>query len=128
MMENIRLIKTGDDYDWALQEVAAYFENEPETGTPDGDRFQLLLDLVEAYEAKHYPIDALDPITAISAYMELTGHTQKELAILLGSAPRASEILNKHRALTMEMVFKLNKAWGIPAETLIQPYHLSNKS
>lgn len=125
-MENIRPIKTEDDYNWAIAEISKYFENEPEMGSPDGDRFDVLATLVEAYEDKHYPIEALDPVEAIYAHMEMNGLRQVELADILGSRPRASEILHRKRPLTLEMVHKLHSAWHIPAEVLIQPYHLAN--
>ncbi len=124
-MENIRPLKTEDDYDWAIAEITKYFENEPEVGSPDGDRFDVLADLVEAYEARHYPIETLDPVTAIRAHMEMAGLKQLALAEIIGSASRASEILNRKRLLTMDMAHRIHKNWRIPAEVLIQPYHLA---
>ncbi|RVA91129.1 type II toxin-antitoxin system HigA family antitoxin [Mesorhizobium sp. M7A.F.Ca.US.006.04.2.1] len=125
-MENIRPIKTVADYDWAIAEIAKYFENEPEVGSLDGDRFDVLATLIEAYEDKHYPIEAPDPVEAIHSHMELFNLSRKALAEVIGSSPRATEVLNKKRALTLDMVFKLNKEWKIPAEVLVQPYHLAN--
>lgn len=125
-MENIRPLRTEADYEWALREIAGYFENQPEVGSPDGDRFDVLATLIEAYEEGHYPIAALDPVEMISAYMEMAGLTQKDLAELFGSSPRASEVLSRKRALTMDMAYKLNRTWGIPAETLIKPYRLAS--
>jgi HTH-type transcriptional regulator/antitoxin HigA len=125
-MENIRALKTQADYDWAIAEITRYFEDEPKAGTPEGDRFDVLATLIESYEDKHYPIEALDPVEAIRSHMTLFGLPRKALAEIIGSSPRATEILNRKRALTMDMVFKLNKEWHIPAEVLIQPYHLAN--
>ncbi|MER8376374.1 type II toxin-antitoxin system HigA family antitoxin [Mesorhizobium sp. M1409] len=125
-MENIRPIKTEADYDWAIAEISRYFENEPEVGTPDGDRFDVLATLIEAYEDEHYPIEAPDPVEAIRSHMELFNLSRKALAEVIGSSPRATEVLNRKRALTLDMVFKLNKEWNIPAEVLVQPYHLAN--
>jgi HTH-type transcriptional regulator/antitoxin HigA len=125
-MENIRALKTEADYDWAIAEITRYFEDEPKAGTPEGDRFDVLATLIEAYEDKHYPIEALDPVEAIRSHMTLFDLPRKALAEVIGSSPRATEILNRKRALTMDMVFKLNKEWHIPAEVLIQPYHLAN--
>lgn len=125
MMENIRPLKTETDYDWAVAEIARYFENEPEVGSPEGDRFDVLAALIEAYEDKHYPIESPDPIEAIRSHMMLFNLPRKALADVIGSSPRATEVLNRKRALTMDMVFKLNKEWHIPAEVLIRPYHLA---
>ncbi|MFK4825622.1 type II toxin-antitoxin system HigA family antitoxin [Paenochrobactrum sp. BZR 588] len=125
-MENIRPIKTEADYDWAIVEITKYFENEPEVGSPDGDRFDILATLIEAYENKHYPITTPDPIEAIQAHMDMAGYKQAALADVIGSRSRASEVLSKKRQLTMDMAFKLNRDWHIPAEVLIQPYHLVN--
>jgi HTH-type transcriptional regulator / antitoxin HigA len=124
-MKNVRPIRTEEDYDWAIAEVTKYFEKEPEPGSPDGDRFDLLSDLIEAYEDKHYPIDAPDPVSAIQANMEMAGYSRSALIEVLGSASRASEILNRKRALTMDMVYALHREWHIPAEILIAPYHLA---
>jgi HTH-type transcriptional regulator/antitoxin HigA len=129
-MENIRPIKTEADYDWAIAEITKYFESEPEVGTPDGDCFDVLATLIEAYEDEHYPIEAPDPVEAIRSHMELFNLSRKALAEVIGSSPRATEVLNRKRALTLDMVFKLNKElnkeWNIPAEVLVQPYHLAN--
>jgi len=124
-MENIRPIKTEADYDWAIAEITKYFENEPEVGSADGDRFDVLATLIEAYEDKHYPIEAPDPVEAIRSHMELFNLPRKALADVIGSSPRATEVLSRKRALTMDMVFKLNKEWHIPAEVLVRPYHLA---
>ncbi|TPM06463.1 type II toxin-antitoxin system HigA family antitoxin [Mesorhizobium sp. B2-3-11] len=126
-MENIRPVKTEADYDWAIAEITKYFENEPEIGSPDGDRFDVLATLIEAYEDKHYPIQAPDPVEAIHSHMQLFNLPRKALAEVIGSSPRATEVLNRRRALTLDMIFKLNKEWNIPAEILVQPYHLANE-
>ncbi|MFA6157487.1 type II toxin-antitoxin system HigA family antitoxin [Mesorhizobium sp.] len=125
-MENIRPIKTKADYDWAIAEITRYFENEPEVGSSEGDRFDVLATLIEAYEDKHYPIESPDPVEAIQSHMQLFNLSRKALAEIIGSSPRATEVLNRQRALTMDMVFKLNKEWNIPAEILVQPYHLAH--
>ncbi|GLS17869.1 XRE family transcriptional regulator [Labrys miyagiensis] len=123
-MKDIRPLRTEADYDWALAEVEHYFNRQPEPGTPDGDRFAVLADLIEAYEAHHWPVGPVDPIEAIRYRMEIGGKTRRDLAALLGSRSRASEILRRRRALTLPMIHKLNREWGIPAEVLITPYHL----
>jgi HTH-type transcriptional regulator/antitoxin HigA len=123
-MKNIRAIRTEADYDWALAEIEQYFQAEPDPGTPAADRFDVLATLIEAYEAKHWPIEPADPIEAIRYKMEVAGLKQSDLAELLGSASRASEILNRKRALTIDMVFKISRQWSIPAESLVLPYHI----
>ncbi|NKC23022.1 XRE family transcriptional regulator [Ochrobactrum oryzae] len=125
-MENIRPIKTEADYEWALAEVAAYFDKLPEIGSPDADRFDVLSALVEAYEREQFPIPVAGPIETITAYMQMHGLNQSAFAAVIGSRSRASEILNRRRALTMDMAYKVNRAWGIPAEILLQPYHLAS--
>lgn len=123
-MDNIRAIRNDDDLAWAIAEVSRYFDNPPDPFSTDGMRFDVLSDLVEAYEDKHYPIDAPEPIELIKAHMELTGRSQSDLATLFASRSRASEVLNKKRALTVEMIHRLHKEWGIPADCLVVPYHL----
>jgi len=125
MMENIRPIRTDEDLAWALQEVAVYFDHPPAPGTADADRFDVLSDLIEAYENRHHPIAAMEPIELLKAHMDNTSRTQADLAALLRSRSRASEILNRKRALTVEMIFKLSSEWGIPAECLVAPYELA---
>lgn len=117
----IRPIRTEDDYKAALREVSAFFDSEPTPGTPDGDRFEILLTLVEAYESKHYPIDLPDPIEAIKFRMEQAGLTPKDLVPSIGRLNRVYEILNRKRPLTLAMIWKLHQKLGIPAESLIQP-------
>lgn len=121
---DVRPIRNEADYDWALAEIEQYFDREPAPGTPEADRFEVLADLIEAYEARHWPIEPADPIEVIRYRMELGGFQTKDLAEVLGSKSRASEILNRKRAITLDMARKLHAAWGIPAEVLIRPYRL----
>ena len=121
MNMNIRPIHTESDYQAALREVSAYFENEPEPGTPDGDRFDILLTLVEAYEAKQFPIRLPDPVEAIKFRMEQAGLTVKDLTRAIGRTNRVYEVLARKRPLTLKMIWKLHEMFGIPAESLIQP-------
>ena len=125
MKKAVRPLRNEADYDWALAEIAPYFERPPAQGTLEADRFDLLATVIEAYEARHWPIEPADPIDAIRYRMETAGYTQADLARLLGSRPRASEIMSRKRALTIPMAYKLHREWNIPAETLIRPYHLS---
>ena len=118
---NIRPIHTEDDYRAAMLEISAFFDNEPEPGTPEGDRFEILLTLAEAYEAQHFPVDLPDPVEAIKFRMEQTGLTPKDLQPLIGRLNRVYEILNRKRPLTLSMIRKLHEGLGIPAESLIRP-------
>ncbi len=123
-MENIRAIRNDEDLAWAIGEVEVYFDNPPALDTTEADRFDILSALIEAYEDRYYPIDAPEPVELIKAHMEMTGRSQADLAELFGSRSRASEVLNRRRALTVDMIHKLNTEWGIPADCLVQPYHL----
>ena len=116
---NIQPIRTKADYKRALREVSAYFDNEPEPGSEDGDRFEILATLVEAYEAKHFPIEAPDPIEAIRFRMEQGGLTAKDLVPSIGQQNRVYEVLNRKRGLTLDMIRNLHRNLGIPAESLI---------
>ena len=117
----IRPIHTAADYRAALREVSVYFDNEPEPGTPDGDRFDVLLTLVDAYEAKQFPIDLPDPVEAIKFRMEQAGLTPKDLVTAIGRLNRVYEILARKRPLTLNMIWRLHERFGIPAESLIRP-------
>jgi len=125
MQMDIRAIRTEADYEWALTEIERYFDDQPAPGTPEAARFDVLADLLKVYEDRHHPIDAPDPVEMIKQWMELRQLSQGDFAALIGSKSRASEILNRRRALTMEMVFKLNREWHIPADVLVAPYHLA---
>lgn len=118
---DIRPLRNEADYDWALKEIAQYFEHEPKRGTPQADRFDVLAALIEAYEAKHWPIAPPDPVDAIKFRMEQAGFKQGDLGRLIGSKSRASEIMNRKRSLTMDQAYRLHNEWHIPAESLLQP-------
>ena len=122
---DIKPVRTEADYKAALREVSAYFDSEPEPDTPDGDRFEILLTLVEAYEAKHFPIDLPDPVEAIKFRMEQAGLTPKDLVPAIGRLNRVYEILARKRPLTLGMIWRLHEEFGIPAESLIRPTKLS---
>jgi len=126
-MRNIRAIRTEADYDAALADIEQYFLRPPEPGTEEAERFDVLANLIEAYEAKHWSIDEPDPVEAILYRMELSGYEQADLAMLLGSRSRASEILGRKRPLTLQMARKLNAIWNIPAEALLKPYRLRSR-
>jgi HTH-type transcriptional regulator/antitoxin HigA len=119
---DIKPIKTEVDYNSALKEIEQLMERDLESDTPESDRFEVLVTLVEAYEAKHYPIGSPDPIEAIKIRMDDLGLSRKDLEALMGSRGRVSEILNRKRPLTMPMIRRLHEALHIPLEVLIQPY------
>jgi HTH-type transcriptional regulator / antitoxin HigA len=117
---DIRPIKTKKDHAQALKRIETLMS--AKVNTPAGDELDILVTLVEAYEAKHYVIDAPDPIAAIQHRMEALGMVRKDLEPLLGSKSRVSEVLNRKRKLTMEMVRNLHEGMQLPAEALIQDY------
>lgn len=117
----IKPIKNEVNYQATLKEIELLFDAAPDT--PEGDRLEVLTTLVEAYEERHYSIPMPDPIEAISYHMESRGLTRRDLEPHIGSRARVSEVLNRKRQLTMEMIRNLHKGLGIPAEVLIQPYH-----
>jgi HTH-type transcriptional regulator/antitoxin HigA len=118
----IRPIRTEADHEAALAEVEVFFDmdSEPEPGTPDGDRFDVLATLIAAYEARHYPIAPPDPVEAIKFRMEQAGLTPKDLAPMIGGLNRVYEVLNRKRGLSLTMIRKLHEKLGISAESLIQ--------
>lgn len=117
----IRPLRSEADYKAAVDEIERYFDHPPKPGSPDTDRFDLLMLIVEHYERERWPIDPPDPVDAIRYGMEARGLTQTDLGRLLGSRQRASDILTGRRLLTMRMAWKLHRDWGIPAEALIRP-------
>jgi HTH-type transcriptional regulator/antitoxin HigA len=117
----IRILQTEADYEAAVDEIERYFDHPPRSGSPEGDRFDLLTLVVEEYERKNWPIDPPDAVDAIRYGMETRGLSQADLGRLLGSRQRASDILSRRRPLTMGMAWKLHRDWGIPAEALIKP-------
>ena len=118
-MKGIRPIRTRSDYRAALAEVSPLFDREPQLGTPEGDRFDVLVTLIEAYEREHFPIEAPDPVEAIKFRMEQKGLSPKDLQPMIGRLNRVYEVLAGSRPLTMNMVRRLHRDLGIPAESLI---------
>jgi HTH-type transcriptional regulator / antitoxin HigA len=116
---NIKPVRTDTDYRAALKEIEALMKAAPDT--PEGEKLDVLVTLVEAYEARHYPLDLPDPVEAIKFEMEQKGLTVKDLEPMIGKSNRVYEILNYKRALTLKMIWKLNRELGIPAESLIKP-------
>jgi HTH-type transcriptional regulator/antitoxin HigA len=122
---DIRPIHTDEDHRAALAEIEASWGT-PE-GSEEGDRLEVLVALVELYEARRWPDGSgasFDPIDVLHYALNELGHTQAELAAVLGSRSRASEILSRRRALTVEMIHRISQAWKIPADLLVRPYTL----
>jgi len=119
---DIKPIKTETDYNDALKEAENLMTAKKDT--PEGDRLDVLVTLIEAYEEKHHPILPPDPVEAIIHQMDSQGLSRKDLVPLIGSRARVSEILNKKRSLSITMIRKLQKGLGISAEILIKPYRL----
>jgi len=119
---NIKPIKTEADYEAALMRVGELMEAQADT--PEGDELDILAALIEHYEAKHYPIDAPDPIEAIKFRMEQYGLKDKDLVQYIGRSGRVSEVLNYKRKLTLTMIRKLHAGLNIPTKSLVQDYEL----
>ncbi len=122
---NIKPIRTDADHRAALKEIERLWGAVP--GTEEGDKLDILAALVERYEEGRWPIEEpdWDPVNVLRHAIDELGHTQAELAQLLGSRSRASEILNRQRALTVEMIHAISEAWKIPAALLVKPYKLA---
>lgn len=117
---DINLIKTEKDYNQALERLELIFN--AKKGSPEGDELELLGILIDQYENEYFPIDLPDPIEAIKFRMEQMGYNQNDLAKIVGLKSRASEILNRKRKLSLEMIRRLHTSLNIPTEVLIQNY------
>jgi HTH-type transcriptional regulator / antitoxin HigA len=116
----LKILKTKEDYEAALIRLEAIFESKK--GADTADELELLSLLIENYENQQHPIDLPDPIEAIKFRMDQLGYKQKDLAKALGQKSRVSEVLNKKRKLSIEMIRKLHETLGIPSEVLIRDY------
>jgi len=115
---DIKPIRTETDYQAALKEVERLIDSQP--GTPEGDRMDVLVTLIEAYEARHFPIpEPDDPVGVLEYYMESRGLSRSDLLPYLGSKERVSEVLNHKRGLSLEMIRRLHAGLGIPADLLV---------
>ena len=117
-MMDIKPIKIDSDYRAALKEIETLMMAEPDT--QEGEKLDVLVTLVEAYEQKHYPLDLPDPVEAIKFEMEQKGLTVKDLEPMIGKSNRVYEVLNHKRSLTLKMIWRLHEQLGIPAESLIK--------
>jgi len=115
---DIKPIKTKRDYEAALRAIEPLMS--AKRNTPEGDRLDVLVTLIEAYEARHFPLDLPDPVEAIKFVMEQRNLTVKDLVPYIGRPNRVYEVLNRRRPLTMAMAWKLHRGLGIPAESLIK--------
>jgi HTH-type transcriptional regulator/antitoxin HigA len=123
-MMDVKPLHNEQDYDWAIREVTRYFDSEPVPGTADGDRFEVLSTLIKEYEDKHFATPHGDPVDVLNFAIESLGKSQAELAHLIGRN-RASEILNRVRPLTLDMIRTISKEWNIPVEALTPQYDLA---
>lgn len=119
MATDLKPIRTDADYEDALTEVERLWG--AKSGTPKGDRLDVLATLIDAYEAKHYPMDPPDPVEAIRFRMEQQGLTRKDLEPMIGPRNRVADVLNRKRSLSIEMIRQLHDRLGISAEVLIRP-------
>jgi HTH-type transcriptional regulator/antitoxin HigA len=119
MTTDLKPIRNEADYDAALAEVEKLWG--AKSGTEEGDRLDVLATLIDAYEAKHYPIDPPDPVEAIRFRMEQQGLTRKDLEPMIGPRNRVADVLNRKRGLSIDMIRQLHDRLGISAEVLIRP-------
>ena len=123
---NIRPIRTDKDHHTALAEIERLWGSP--IGTPNGDKLDVLVTLVERYEERRWPLKSrrrFDPVDVLHYAIDELGHTQAELAKILGSRARASEILARRRPLTLEMIQKVSASWKISADLLVRPYRVA---
>ena len=116
----IKVIKTEKEYKQALKRLEVIFDSEP--GTPEGDELELLSLLIDNYEKVHHPIDLPDPIEAIKFRMEQLNYKPKDLANVIGLRSRVTEVLNKKRKLSLNMIRKINQSMHISTDVLVQKY------
>ncbi|MBV8963702.1 MAG: helix-turn-helix domain-containing protein [Hyphomicrobiales bacterium] len=119
MANELKPLRAEADYEKALIEVERLWGSK--SGTPKGDRLDVLVTLIEAYEDEHYPMDPPDPIEAIKFRMEQRGLSRKDLEPLIGTRTRVAEVLNRKRGLSIGMIRRLHDRLGISADVLIQP-------
>jgi HTH-type transcriptional regulator / antitoxin HigA len=120
---DVRPIHSEADYDWAIREVTHCFNNQPAPDTQDAGRFEVLSILIRDYEDKRFKMPDSDPVDILHFAIESMGRSQADLDDLIGRN-RASEILNRIRPLTLEMIRRINAEWGIPIELLTPSYRL----
>ncbi len=119
MATELKPIRTRADHKNALAEVERLWG--AKSGTPKGDRLDVLATLIDAYETRHYPMDPPDPIEAIQFRMEQQGLSRKDLEPMIGTRARVAEVMNRRRSLSIDMIRRLHDQLGISAEVLIRP-------
>ena len=119
MATELKPIRSERDYEKALGEVETLWG--AKSGTPRGDRLDVLATLIDAYEAEHHPMDPPDPVEAIKFRMEQQGLTRKDLEPAIGTRTRVAEVLNRKRSLSIGMIRRLHDRFGISADVLIRP-------
>src|SRR5690554_7063483 len=120
-----KIITTEQEYEKALARLTIIFEADADSG--EGMEAELLVTLIEKYEKEHYPVSLPDPIEAIRELMERKGLKDKDLIPAIGSKTTVSLVLNRKRAITINMIRKLSELLGLPVEVLIQPYELDGR-
>lgn len=123
---DIRPIRNDRDHKAALAEIEKLWG--APIGTPEGNRLDVLATLVETYEERRWPVNSrrrFDPVDVLHYAIDELGHTQSELAEIIGSRSRASEVLSRRRPLTLEMIQKITASWKIPADLLVRPYRIA---
>lgn len=118
MATELKPIRNDADHEAAMEEVARLWG--AKSGTPDGDRLDVLATLIDVYEARHHAMDAPDPVEAIKFRMEQQGLTRRDLEGVIGTRTRIAEVLNRRRGLSIDMIRRLHDRLGIPAEILIR--------
>lgn len=121
-MVEVSPIRTDDDHEAALAQIERLIDAAP--GTPEGDRLDVLVTLVQAYEAEHHAIEAPDPIALLQFVMEQRGLDRAALQPMIGNRGRVSEVMARKRPLTLPMIRRLQAALGLPADALVRPYPL----
>jgi len=127
MIMDVRALHTEADYEWALDQIERYFDDQPAPGTPEGDRFDVLAALIKHYEDENHALPEADPIDVLHFAIENMGRSQADLARILGSRSRASEILNRKRPLTLDHIRAISAEWHLPIETLTGAYQLARE-
>ncbi len=125
-MVTVNPIHTEQDYETALAEIGTIMGAEP--GTPEGDRLDVLSTLVEAWEARHHPIEPPDPITLIRFALEARGLKMADLEPMIGGSGRVSEVMNRKRPLTLAMIRRLHQGLGLPTDVLVREYPLETEA
>jgi HTH-type transcriptional regulator/antitoxin HigA len=122
-MMDVRAIHNADDYRWALTEIEKYFDNQPAVGSPDADRFDVLAALIKEYEDREIQCLDVDPVDVLHFAIESMGKTQADLGRIIGRS-RATEILKRHRRLTLDMIRDISREWNLPINLLTGQYEL----